>query len=634
MRSSAKLSELVIEGQRHPTKAQMAKPNGPATRAQRKRLKQAAQERLRMNTIEQGNRNTKDGNKRIMPTLQISKTEFARLHKAFPELYKELWQECKQENMPKSIAARGRGRQRAWNKPQKKKVMAELTKIADDEELKGEQIAQQELADRQLSRRYLIASVARFNADYLAGWVHKDICARLERFMLAVEEGRNPRLMLQMPPRHGKSTLASQEFPAWVLGHHPSWELIVCSYAETLALDFSRNVRERMRDKEYRALFPDTKLDPDNQNAKGWKTTKKGGFLPAGVEGPITGKGAHILIIDDPIKNSQEADSELKRAGILKWYSSTAYTRLAPGGGVLIIQTRWHLDDLSGRLEMDMVEGNGDVFEVVRYPAVAVDDEKYRKKGDPLHKDRYNHAQLKMIRKAVGERTWAALYQQNPVPDEGAQFQKSMIKYYQPDELPEMLTKVAAWDLAVGQKEVNDKTVGFTWGKDLIGEFWFVDCRHGHFDALDIIEEICDSFVKHDPYTVGIEKDKVAMSLGPLLDIAIEERGLSSLHITELRPMLEGNKVKRARTLQGLMRQGKVHLPHPDTCDWVDEFVTELLQFPYGRRDDHVDAAAWLALMSTDTPMPGMNYCRLAKRASWRDRLRSIGRDGRTMMGS
>ena len=440
--------------------------------------------------------------------------------------------------------------------------------------------------------------------------------------------------MLQMPPRHGKSTLASQEFPAWVLGHHPSWEMIVCSYAETLALDFSRNVRERMRDPEFKVLFPAAVIDPENQNAKGWKLTKKGGFLPAGVEGPITGKGAHILIIDDPIKNSQEADSELKRSGIMKWYSSTAYTRLAPGGGVLVIQTRWHLDDLSGRLEAEMAEGNGDIFEVVRYPAVAVEDEVHRVKGDPLHEARYNSAQLKMIRKAVGERTWAALYQQNPVPEHGAQFQQSMIHYYRKDELPEELTKVTAWDLAIGQKEVNDKTVGFTWGKDIVGDYWFTDCRHGHFDALEICEEICDNFDKNQPFTVGIEKDKVAMAVGPLLDTLIEDRELYDLHITELRPMMEGNKVKRARSLQGLMRRGKIHLPHPDDADWVEEFVTELLQFPYGRRDDHVDAAAWLALMASDTPAPGLTFSRVKKSTTWRDKLAKMTKRERTSMSA
>ena len=559
---------------------------------------------------------------------------FNRATEECPEWVAEIRTEIKEENKVRKAAYMSKRKKKLCNEPNVAKAHAELEKVAaayDDEEA---DVVRQELAQRQLARTHLIASVIRFNPDYLAGWVHKDICRRLERFMVAVEDGRNPRLMLQMPPRHGKSTLASIEFPAYVLGHHPDWELIVCSYAETLALDFSRAVRERMRDPEFKVLFPNTNLDKDNQNAKGWKTTKKGGFLPAGVEGPITGKGAHIMIVDDPIKNSQEAESELKRTGILKWYKSTAYTRLAPGAGILIIQTRWHLDDLSGRLEMDMAEGNGDVFEVVRYPAVAIEDEEYRKKGESLHEERYNYAQLKMIRRAVGPLTWAALYQQNPVPDEGAQFQQSMFHYYQPEELPKPLTMATTWDLAIGQKEVNDKTVGFTWGMDIVGDFWFVDCRHGHFDALEIVEEICDSYEKHKPYTVGIERDKIAMALGPLLDTIIEDRELWGLHVTELRPMLEGNKVKRCRTLQGLMRRGKVHLPHPDTVDWMEEFTTELLQFPYGRRNDHVDAAAWLALMSVEMPSPGIGYSKVPKRASWRDRLSKMTRRERTSMSA
>ena len=563
------------------------------------------------------------------PKTTVSAPYLRKMKKEQPELYEAAYAEAKRQrkHLRKNPA-------KAHARNVKKNAAKELKKIAEEEKLNDKEIARRELAQRELARRRLIGSIIRFNPSYLAGWVHKDICARLERFMRAVENGENPRLMLQMPPRHGKSMIASQEFPAWLLGHHPDWELIVCSYAESLALDFSRSVRTRMRDKEYHALFPGTRLDRDNQNAQGWKTTKKGGFLPAGVGGPITGKGAHVLIIDDPIKNSQEAESETTRTSIMRWYETTAYTRLAPGGGVLVIQTRWHLDDLSGRLEADMREGNGDQFEVVRYPAVAVRDEKHRRRGDPLHEDRYNSAQLKMIRKAVGERTWAALYQQNPVPDEGAQFQKSMIKYYRKEDLPEELTKVTAWDLAIGQKEVNDKTVGFTWGTDIAGQYWFVDCRHGHFDSFEIVNEICDGYEKHHPFTVAIEKDKVALAVGPLLDTVIEDRELYALHITELRPAQEGNKVKRARTLQGLMRRGQVWLPHPDETEWVDEFVTELLQFPYGRRDDHVDAAAWLALMSTETPAPGRSYSRIPKRASWRDRLRHMSRGERSMMSS
>lgn len=534
------------------------------------------------------------------------------------------------------LAAEAKEERRKWREARKRphKARKQLQRTVAKEEEREVNVAARELAQRKLCRKYLLASILRFNPDYLAGWVHKDVCARLERFMADVEAGKSPRLMLQMPPRHGKSTIASQEFPAWLLGHHPDWEVISCSYAESLALDFSRAVRERVRDPEYHTIFPATRIDKDNQNAQGWKLTKRGGFLPAGVGGPITGKGAHVLIIDDPVKNSQEAESEVSRESIARWYETTAYTRLAPGGGVLVIQTRWHLDDLSGRLEHKMKEGAGDVFEIVRYPAIATAPEPWRKVGEALHPERYSYGQLKMIRKAVGERTWAALYQQNPVPDEGAMFQTSMVQYYLPEQLPEQLTKVTAWDLAIGQKEANDQTVGFTWGKDVTGDFWFLDCRHGRFDAAEIVDEMCDSYVKHKPFLVGVEKDKIAQAVGPFLDSEIEARQLYGLHIHELPPMREGNKQHRARSLQGLMRRGRVWLPHPDKAPWVAELVSELLQFPYGRRDDHVDAAAWLALLASETPAPGLNYSTVPKRKSWRDRLSAARRGEKTMMSA
>jgi predicted phage terminase large subunit-like protein len=554
-------------------------------------------------------------------------------YEADPELKKDVT-EAARALRGKSLEKTRARREKRLAKTQEERTQKRLVEIAEEETEREVNQARRELAQRELCRKYLIASILRFNHDYLAGWVHKDICVRLERFMRDIEDKKNPRLMLQMPPRHGKSTIASQEFPAWVLGHHPEWEIMGCSYAESLALDFSRAVRERLRDPEYHVLFKDTRIDRENQNAQGWKTTKKGGFLPAGVGGAITGKGAHILIIDDPVKNSQEAESETTRESIGNWYDSTAYTRLAPGGGVLVIQTRWHMDDLSGRLEYKMREGNGDVFEIVRYPAMATEDEQWRKKGEALHAARYDEGQLTMIRKAVGERTWSALYQQNPVPDEGAAFQQSMIQYYRPHELPEELTKVSTWDLAIGQKEVNDKTVGMTWGKDVTGQYWFVDCRRGHFDAMEIVDEICDNYIKHKPTTVGIEKDKVGQAVGSFLDTEIESRELYGLYIEELSPAREGNKLHRCRSLQGLMRRGKVFLPHPDDAPWVYEFVSELMQFPYGRRDDHVDAAAWLALMAADTPAPGLAYSQLPKRSGWRDRLRKLTRDSKTMMSS
>lgn len=198
--------------------------------------------------------------------------------------------------------------------------------------------AQQVLAQRVLARRRLLYFITLTHPAYQAGWVHHDICARLERFSQAVAEQKSPRLMLLCPPRLGKSEAASIRFPAWHLGHNPMHEIINVGYNLDLPMRFSRRVREIVRDPVYPKIFPDTALDPDSSAAEAWNTTTGGGFTAAGVGGGITGKGAHILIIDDPLKNQEEADNPDTREKLDEWYQSTAYTRLAPGGGVLVIQ--------------------------------------------------------------------------------------------------------------------------------------------------------------------------------------------------------------------------------------------------------------------------------------------------------
>lgn len=198
--------------------------------------------------------------------------------------------------------------------------------------------AHAEMAQRVLSRRKLMPFIQRFNPKYQAGWVHKDITRRLERFSKEVAEGKSPRLMLLMPPRHGKSEIASRNFPAWHMGQYPDHEFIACSYNVSLAMDFSRKVKQIISDPLYKSVF-ETELDPNNQSTETWGLSgSRGGYVAAGIGGAITGKGAHILLIDDPVKNAEEADSADTREKVWEWYLSTAYSRLAPGGGVLIIQ--------------------------------------------------------------------------------------------------------------------------------------------------------------------------------------------------------------------------------------------------------------------------------------------------------
>lgn len=192
-----------------------------------------------------------------------------------------------------------------------------------------------ELAARELCRRRLLPFIQRFRPKYTAGWVHEDICRRIERFVKQVERGESPRLLLMMPPRSGKSEISSRHTPAWILGQHPEWEIIAGSHTSSLSLSFSRYLRDVMRDPAYTAVFPDAVLDPSSQSVENWNLTKGGGYLAAGVGTGITGRGAHVLLLDDLVKDIEAADSLTIRDNTWEWYLSTAYTRLAPGGGVL-----------------------------------------------------------------------------------------------------------------------------------------------------------------------------------------------------------------------------------------------------------------------------------------------------------
>ena len=497
-----------------------------------------------------------------------------------------------------------------------RKMEAARKEAVEKQEASKEIIVRREIASRQLSRKHLMPYILRMHPNYLAGWVHKDVALRLERFSDQVARGESPRLMLQMPPRTGKSQEASIYFPSWHLGRHPQHEFITCSYSGSLAMGFSRKVRGLLRENDYKLLFPEAVLDPDNQNAEGWQTTKGGGFVPAGVGGPITGKGAHVLLIDDPVKNAEEAESATVRQSVKDWYASTAYTRLAPGGGVLVIQTRWHEDDLSGWLEDQMIKGEGDEFEIVRYPAIAMEDERYRFEGEALHPERYDETALARIKKAVGPRVWDALYQQKPTSEVGGYFTSEMMQMYDEAQLPENLTYYMAWDLAIGKLERNDFSVGGCVGIDEQENLWVVSLTRARMDTFEIVEAMLDTYERWKPDLVGVEKGQISMTLGPHLEKRITERKLYGFPLMELNPG-KRDKELRARPLQGRMRQGKVFFPRD--ASWMDVVRQELMGFPFAKHDDTVDVFAWLALMLQDMNAP--KQPKPEKKKSWRDKL-------------
>jgi predicted phage terminase large subunit-like protein len=512
--------------------------------------------------------------------------------------------------------------------------------------------AQKEVAYRILARRRLLPFVKRFNERYDAGWVHEDICERLERFSDQVARGESPRLMLLMPPRHGKSELASKNFPAWHLGRHPHHEFIACSYNLSLAMGFSRKVKQIIDDPAYQSVF-DTRIDGNHASTEEWGiANNRGGYVAAGIGGPITGKGAHVLVIDDPVKNAEEADSADAREKIWEWYLSTAYTRLAPGGGVLVIQTWWHDDDLAGRLQQMMAQAKVDEdddidqFEVVKYPAIAEHDEyldpntlqivyddpptptarRYRSAGEALHPARYDLKKLAKIRalnrKGDGSdgRWWSALYQQNPVPDDGSYFTKEQFKR---GPIPHR-TKAnvyIAFDFAISEKKQNDWTVG-TVGlqddQDMLHVAEVLRFKSG--DAFFIVESILDLTARwYTPALVlGFEDGQIFRAIYALLKKRMRERQIYPA-IEVLKPITD--KMARARVIQGRMQQGMVSFN--DKATWFDTVRAELLRFPAGVHDDIVDSLAWMAqLVMGHAPPQKPKEKRIP---SWKDKLKVLG---------
>lgn len=501
------------------------------------------------------------------------------------------------------------------------------------------QQAQAELALRELCKRRLIPFTQRLNPRYDAGWVHRDIARRLERFSDDVAKGLSPRLMILMPPRHGKSELASRMFPAWHLGRHPDHEVIACAYNVSLAESFSRKVKEALDDPSYQNVF-DTRLHPDFRSNGEWSIAgQRGGYVAAGVGGGITGKGAHILLIDDPIKNAEEADSADVREKLWDWYGSTAYTRLAPGGGVLVIQTWWHDDDLAGRLQQAMNEDpESDQFELVKYPAIAEEDEfidedtdmivrgecpakgRYlRSKGDALHPERYDLVKLKRIKQTISPRFWAALYQQNPVPDDGAYFLK---EHFRRGGVPRIkdANVFVAFDFAISEKKQNDYTVGVVGLQDSSDILHVADMvRFKSGDGMFIVEAILNLCQKwYTPSLVlGFEDGQIWRAIESLLRKRMRERKFYPSTVV-LKPITD--KMARARPLQGRMQQGMVSFS--DTGDWYDGCRAEMLRFPAGVHDDQVDAVAWMTTMAVGRAAP--NPPKEKPMKSWRSRLNGL----------
>lgn len=477
-----------------------------------------------------------------------------------------------------------------------------MARAKTSKNLAKEQLASLRIA---MAQQSFLAFIYATIPNYLMGWVHMEICAEMDAFLAAVARKESPRLMLCMPPRHGKSELASRRFPAYVFGRYPDMSIIGTSYSADLSSRLNRDVQRVIEQPEYQAIFPETRL-----SAKNIRTVASGNYLrnsdlfeivdhrgsyrSAGVGGGITGMGGDILIVDDPFKDRAEADSQTIRNKVWDWYTSTLYTRLAPGGGIVVINTRWHMDDLSGRLLEAARTGEGDQWRVVNFPAVAEEDERWRKRGEALHPERYDLDALAKIRRALGSRDWEALYQQHPVPDGGAIFKQEWFNYY--NSLPTNPEQwVASWDLTFKDSASSDYVVGQVWcakGAD----FYLVDQVRGQWDFVDTLAQVA-ALAKKWPQARRVLVEDKANGPAVLATLRGQVPGL-----VPVEP--DGSKTARAYAVTAMFEAGNVFLPAPGSVPWLSDYVAELLQFPAGAHDDQVDATTQaLRAMTAQRPM-------------------------------
>ena len=436
-------------------------------------------------------------------------------------------------------------------------------------------------AVRTISRNELITFAVFTNPRYEPSWLHEEIAKKLE----AVAKGKIKRLMIFIPPRHGKSEIASIDFPAWYLGSNPDKELIMSSYSAELAQDFGYKTRNLVNGFEYQELF-NTRLRDDSQSKAKWLTVEGGGYTAVGVGGAITGRGANILLIDDPLKNRQEAESRVVRDNVWSWYTSTAYTRLEKDGAIVLILTRWHKDDIAGRL-LEAEKNGGEHWEMVKFPAIATEDEQFRKRGEALWPEKYDLAALENIKRTVGEYDWNALYQQEPMTAETQEFKQEWFKYITLEEVLRMDTrKFMTIDTAISKRDEADFT-GFTINFVNKENKWHFITYKMKINPKELIDALFSFWKKYSLEIIGIEETVYLQAIKPFIDDEMRKRNIFLTLIPLKHKQIEKNQ--RIRGLINRYESGSIfHIK--GQCVDLEE---ELLDFPKGIHDDVADSAAY-----------------------------------------
>ena len=406
-------------------------------------------------------------------------------------------------------------------------------------------------------------------------WGHHQIIAK--EFTDIADE-RKGRLIINMPPRHTKSEFASVYYPAWIIGKYPKLKIMQVSHNTELAARFGSKVRNIIDSKEYKQIFGDVRLREDSKAKGRWETNHGGEYYAAGVGASITGRGADLLIIDDPhTEQDSMSDSAMERA--YEWYTSGPRQRLQPGGSILVVMTRWAEDDLTGRLLKAQTEPKADSWKQVSFPAIL-------ESGNPVWPEYWELDELEKIKASIPIRNWSAQYMQNPTSEEGAILKREWWQPWEKETLPQLQHVIQSYDTAFSKKETADYSAITTWGVFFPEEggapnIILLDAIKGKFDFPELKVVALDANKYWEPETIIIEQK----ASGEPLTQEFRRMGIPVVPFT---PSRGNDKHTRVNSCAPVFESGAVWYPYGEK--FAEDVMDECAAFPHGANDDYVDS--------------------------------------------
>src|SRR6056300_514691 len=409
--------------------------------------------------------------------------------------------------------------------------------------------------------------------EFICGRHHKIFAEKLED----VANGKINRLIVNMPPRHTKSEFCSTYFPAWIMGKQPNRKIMQTTHTGELAVRFGRKVRNMMDTDRYKRIFNEVELQADSKSAGRWETNKGGEYFAAGVGGAITGRGADLLIIDDP-HSEQDAMSPSALESAYEWYTSGPRQRLQPGGIIVIVMTRWSTLDLTEKLLRRMGEDHADLWEVLELPAIL-------DSGEPLWPGYWKIEELESVKASLPVAKWNAQYMQNPTSEEGALLKREWWRMWEQDNPPPCSYILQSYDTAFSSKQTADYSAITTWGvfrpSDGAPEsIILLDAKKGRWDFPDLKATAYDEYTYWQPDIVLVESQASGTPL-------THELRMMGIPVVNYRPTKGKDKVTRVHSASPVFEAGMVWAPD---AIFAEEVIEECAAFPYGENDDFVDS--------------------------------------------